>query len=170
MRDNLQVHLDGIEVLVSACDMASLQQVMFYKRYETTDLQPDSVFVNTLSESSKTKNAGSGQQLEADHSKLDKFGPEEPQANGPSFRKKPRKDSLLSKPGGALRAAASAGFGLTSSQSSSSSTNLSSLGTGSRVRAQVRMASNWLPTTPSRARAQSAEECGNPMRPETTVV
>lgn len=27
LRDKLHVHLDGIEVLVSACDMASLQQV-----------------------------------------------------------------------------------------------------------------------------------------------
>ena len=67
MRDQLHVHLDGLEVSVSAFDMASLQQVMFYHRYERHELLQGSVFENTLSES--TRKAGG---LEADHSKLDK--------------------------------------------------------------------------------------------------
>ena len=37
MRHKLHVHLDGVEVSVSAVDMASLQQVLFYKRYEKSD-------------------------------------------------------------------------------------------------------------------------------------
>lgn len=51
---------------------------MFYKRYETSDLMTDSVFVNTLSESSKRAAKGKGQQLQADHSKLDYYLPEIP--------------------------------------------------------------------------------------------
>ena len=32
MRHRLHEHLDGVEVTVTAVDMASLQQVLFYKR------------------------------------------------------------------------------------------------------------------------------------------
>lgn len=69
IRHKLHVHLDGIEVSVSAVDMASLQQVFFYKRYEKSDFVRDAVFENTLSEGVH--------QLEADHSKLDIHMPEE---------------------------------------------------------------------------------------------
>lgn len=79
MRDLLHVHLDGLEVSVSAFDMASLQQVMFYKRYEKTDLLQGSVFENTLNMSSKREGG-----LEADHSKLDLTTEEERPIGCPS--------------------------------------------------------------------------------------
>ena len=125
MRHRLHQHLDGIEVTVTAVDMASLQQVLFYKRcvctrcgwatracvlactrgdewryhvhmlairsrvrsptrlspcthrYERDAFVHDSVFVNTLSESSSMKRAG-GSLLQADHSKLDSYIAENP--------------------------------------------------------------------------------------------
>jgi len=72
MRNDIGRHLDGVEVSISAFDCASLQQVMFFKRYEPSHLIPDSVFVNTLSATGLNST-----QLEADHSKLDKVTPEE---------------------------------------------------------------------------------------------
>ena len=84
MRKHLSQHLDGIEVSVNAFDMASLQQVMFYKRYERTDVQMNCVFENTLVPSSRR--AGN---LEADHSKLDHFVAEDITfANRPKARPK----------------------------------------------------------------------------------
>ena len=74
MRDNLKHVLDGIEVSVSAFDMASLQQVMMYTRYERSHLIVDAVFENTLTPSGNKHNP---EQLQADHSKLDIFLPEE---------------------------------------------------------------------------------------------
>ena len=78
MRDCLREHVDGIEVSVSAFDMASLQQVMFFKRYDKPDLIEGCCFENTLTESNK----GGHQQLLADHSKLDSHANEDLQAFG----------------------------------------------------------------------------------------
>ena len=89
MRDKLHMHLDGIEISVTAVDMASLQQVMFYKRYEKSDFIRDAVFENTLS-------GGSGSTLEADHSKLDRYNAENVQKD-PSTAKKGRRASLTAK-------------------------------------------------------------------------
>ena len=55
---------------VTAVDMASLQTVMFYKRYEKTDFLRGACFVNTLRESGRRTHSGA-KQLETDHSKLD---------------------------------------------------------------------------------------------------
>jgi len=86
-------HLDGIEVSITAVDMASLQQVLFYHRYEKSDFVVNAVFDNTLSESKFRTGAG-GKQLEADHSKLDKYNAEEPQQIPPSRKKRPSVSDL----------------------------------------------------------------------------
>ena len=49
---------------------------MFYKRYEKSDFIRDAVFENTLTENATALGRG-GKQLEADHSKLDKYLAEE---------------------------------------------------------------------------------------------
>ena len=77
MRHKLHLHLDGIEVSVSAVDMASLQTVMFYKRYEKSDFVREAVFENTLTESNRRTRSGA-KQLETDHSKLDLYVDEDP--------------------------------------------------------------------------------------------
>jgi len=72
LRDDIGEHLDGVEVSVSAFDTSSLQQVMFFKRYERSELKLDAVFENTLSASGRNSS-----QLQADHSKLDQVTAEE---------------------------------------------------------------------------------------------
>jgi len=74
MRDSLAQHLDGVEVSVSAFDTASLQNVMMFYRYERGDLVLNAVFENTLSPSGNPREHN---QLQADHSKLDRFQAEE---------------------------------------------------------------------------------------------
>jgi len=73
MRDSLHDHLDGVEVSVSAFDTASLQQVMFFKRYEKDDIKEGFVFDNTLSPDERKGRS----MLLADHSKLDSYSLEE---------------------------------------------------------------------------------------------
>ena len=96
MRHRLHQHLDGVEVSVTAVDMGSLQQVMFYKRYEKGDFIRDAVFDNTLSESLRARRRAGGNggtMLEADHSKLDAFSAEDP-ANAPKKSARNRKRSV----------------------------------------------------------------------------
>ena len=66
------MYIDGIEVSVTAVDMASLQTVMFYKRYEKSDFIRGACFVNTLRESGR-RTASGGKQLVTDHAKLDEI-------------------------------------------------------------------------------------------------
>lgn len=68
MREHLGDHLDGVEVSVSAFDMASEQAVMMFKRYDVRDVIVNAVFDNNFAYNPKDK---SGKQLQADHSKLD---------------------------------------------------------------------------------------------------
>ena len=93
--------------------MASLQQVFFYKRYEKVDFVRDAVFENTLSESAKMRVGGST--LEADHSKLDVYLPEDLNAAAARGKKSTRRrsitDCLLSASSKSTRALnASTGF------------------------------------------------------------
>ena len=71
MRDSLQLHLDGLEVSVSAFDTASLQKVMFFHRYDKSDLRVNCVFETMLSEKPRQRYAHGLLVYEADHSKLD---------------------------------------------------------------------------------------------------
>lgn len=61
MRDTLKSHVDGLEITVTAFDTASLQPVMFYKRYEKADIVPDMVFESNL----KVAHKGQGTHPEA---------------------------------------------------------------------------------------------------------
>ena len=72
LRSKLHMYIDGIEVSVTAVDMASLQTVMFYKRYEKSDFIRGACFVNTLRESGR-RTASGGKQLVTDHAKLDEI-------------------------------------------------------------------------------------------------
>jgi len=92
MRDSLDEHIGGLEVSVSAFDMASLQQVMFFKRYERNEILHDCVFENTL-----TPDERSGKSmLLADHSKLDGYTVEDSSiaCNNAQFNKRGRRHRL----------------------------------------------------------------------------
>lgn len=92
MRDCLHEHLDGIEVSVSAFDTASLQHVMFFKRYEKAEVLQGFVFDNTLTASPY----GRGE-LQADHSKLDCISREDPNEHKPRARAPTQKSALSRK-------------------------------------------------------------------------
>jgi len=83
MRDSLDEQLDGVEVSVSAFDMASLQQVMFFKRYEKDDIKQGFVFENTLVPCERKGKSI----LLADHSKLDLYSEEDPPKHQPPRQK-----------------------------------------------------------------------------------
>jgi len=90
IESHLETYLDGIEVTVSAFDMASLQPVKMFTRYQKQDLVVNAVFVNTLSSANNLKEPD---QLLADHSKLDMYEDEEPQEDGQRRVKKKRNSS-----------------------------------------------------------------------------
>lgn len=60
IRDELSTNLDGIEVSVSAYDVASLQPVKMFHRYTRTDLVSGAVFVNTFSPTKRSTTTPGG--------------------------------------------------------------------------------------------------------------
>ena len=81
MREHLGDHLDGVEVSVSAFDMASLQPVMMFKRYDVSDVIINAVFDNNFAYNPKDETR---QQLQADHARLDNYIEEE--KSGPDLQ------------------------------------------------------------------------------------
>ena len=84
IRDSLDTHLDGIEISISAFDTASVQPVKLFHRYSKADLREDMVFVNTFCMNSRNPT-----QLQADHSKLDHYEPEDESLLEPSRKREP---------------------------------------------------------------------------------